>query len=538
MKEGNTILKLNPWPFDKGEEVLLYWLCSPFQNPEGLWILTAVFKRLSAQEFVKVEYPWGTLPLLSLGRIYKDKLMQQNTVSNYEMNIDIKSSLCNIETAWNIPSILWSMNRNKQLGKQLIYKFVSNNITYYIPTLELIRAYFASNVALTNQILQPNGLDFWVVSEKSENQALYIDFSADMPRSMLNNSMVQFLVWLRHDSQVKVAWQSVYSNLLGEAVKLNREKPAQQLQFGIPLQVNPSDFSKWSFRLRGYKQGTHCLVLEITEVAISAVPFKQIFYSHPSLIENAVGTPENTMEYERRKRVPNSEHELDESGLAGTPEANPEKLNQFKMKYSFAGRPQMIAIRQSVESKNQKKYNQSEKLIILPPDVTTQDQQSGGKIRSIEVEEPLFKYGEWTKGLEEFFQGLEKLQDLMPKLDILIDIVSLTSGTFACLSDGSQRKCAIVKIINNGQWCGTLIEVARPDKWEISTLLMLPKTSDYSLNEPGNMVDSLITSLDGHWDLEKLVAEERFEFFMFRHSGCFNVKGWSKRVKNKLRLER
>ena len=152
----------------------------------------------------------------------------------------------------------------------------------------------------------------------------------------------------------------------------------------------------------------------------------------------------------------------------------------------------------------------------------------------IEVQESLFKYGELTKGLEEFFQGLEKLQGLMPKLDILIDIVSLTNGTFAYLLDGSQRKCAIVKMINNGQWCGTLIEVARPDKWEISTLLMLPKNSDYSLNEPENMVDSLITLLDGHWDLEFLAAEERFYFVMFRHSGCFNIKGWSKRIRNKL----
>lgn len=525
---------MNPWPFDKGEEVLLYWLCSPFQNPEGLWILTAIFKRLSTQECVKVEYPWGTLPLLSLGRIYKDKLMQKNTVANYEMNIDIKSSLCNIETAWSIPSILWSMNRDKQLGKQLICKFVSNNITYCIPTLELIRAYFAPNVALSNQILQPNGLDFWVINEKIEDQSLYIDFSADMPRSMLNNSMVQFFVWLRHDSQAKATWQSVYSNLLGEAVKLNREKPAQQLQFGIPLQVNLSGFSNWSFHLRGYKQGAYCLVLEITEAAISAVPFKQIFYSHPSLIESIGDTPENTVEYERRKRVTNSEHELNDSGLAGMTEENPEKLNQFKMKYSFTSRPQMIAIRQTVESKNQKKYNQSEKLLMLSPDVTTQDQQSGGKIRKIEVEDPLFKYGEWTKGLEEFFQGVEKLQELMPKLDILIDIVSLVCGTFACLPDGSQRKCAIVKMINRGEWCGTLVEVARPDKWEISTLLMLPKTSYYSLNEPENMVNSLITSLDGHWDLEKFVVEENFEFFMFRHSGCFDTKRWSRRIKEKL----
>lgn len=121
---------------------------------------------------------------------------------------------------------------------------------------------------------------------------------------------------------------------------------------------------------------------------------------------------------------------------------------------------------------------------------------------------------------------------------MLIDIVSLTNGIFSCLQDGSHRKCAIVNIINNGQWCGTLIEVARPDKWEISTLLMLPKNSYYLLSEAEKMVYTLITSLDGHWELEVLSAEKRFDFVMLRHSGCFNVNGWSKRIRSKLRLER
>ena len=528
------MLKLNPWPFDKGEEVLLYWLCSPFQNTEGLWILTVVFKRLSTQEFAKVEYPWGTLPLLSLGRIYKDKMMQEDAVANYETDIDIESNLCNIETAWSVPSLLWSMNRNKQLGNQLICKFTNQNVTYYIPTLEMIRAYFASNVALSHQILQPNGLDFWVVSEQFEKQSLYIEFSTDMPRSMLNNSMVQFYSWLRHDCQARAAWQSVHNNLFRDAIKLNQEQPAQQLMNGIPLYIDPLTFAKWSFNVRGYKRGNHCIVLEITEVAIRGVPFKQVFYSHPSLIENIGGTPENTVEYERRKRVANSKQQLDDSGSAGTPESNPEKLNQFSMKYNFTNRPQMIVIRKPVEAKTLRKYNQSEEVVILPPNITTQDQQPEGKVRTIEKQDPLFKYGEIMKGLEEFLQGVEKLQELMPKLNIQIDIISLTNGTFACLSGGSRRKCAIVKIINKGQWCGTLIEVARPDKCEISTLLMLPKDVCYSLDEPEKMVATLISSLDGHWDMEFLDGEKRFDFVMFRHSGSFNAVGWSKRIKSKL----
>ena len=125
------------------------------------------------------------------------------------------------------------------------------------------------------------------------------------------------------------------------------------------------------------------------------------------------------------------------------------------------------------------------------------------------MEDPLFKYGQLTKGLEEFLQGLEKLQRLMPNLDILIDIIFLTNGTFACLSDASKRKCAIVKMIHNKQWCGILIEVSRPDKWEISTLLILTEDSYYSLREAEKMVDTLITSLDGHWELEVLSAELR-----------------------------
>lgn len=522
------MLKLNPWPFNKDEAATLYWLCSPYQNSESLWIITAVFKNLRTSELIAVEYPWGTLPFLRLGRIYKNKTLQNNSIGNHEDNLVIEKGTGHVKSAWNIPSCLWPFYRNSKWGQQKVYIIKAGNITYYIPCIELIRAYFAPNVALANQILQPNGLDFWVVNEKVYGQNLYIEFHNDMPRTMLNKSMVQYFTWLRYNHEVKAAWDSVYNKLANTAVHNNPANPAVKFHTAIPLECNPAKFGKCKFQFRGFLMEDHCLVIEITEVKISELPFSEIEYSHPGLVEyvKKFGGSGDKTKPERRKTMC-LDHQLGNPEIAATQVSNPEKLDQYNVNYEFAFKTKIHAVN---KTKKTLEYKQSDTPNILPPTVTTQDRHADGKVRPIDIEGAALKYRDTIKGLEEFFQGLDTLQELMPELVISTKIVELNKGAFAYLNDGSKRKCAVVSMCVDGQWCGTLIEVARPDEWKIATLLVLPKVEEDGNYGHMQIASSLVNSLIGHWNVDYISSQRNFNFLLLRHYKKFNALKWGTRI--------
>jgi hypothetical protein len=86
-------VKLRPWRFGRSEKVRLCWLCSPYKTADGSWFVKAAFLRKGSYEPEILEFPWGTLPLLRMGRFYIDGYLIDNDPQFIPRSISINKAL-------------------------------------------------------------------------------------------------------------------------------------------------------------------------------------------------------------------------------------------------------------------------------------------------------------------------------------------------------------------------------------------------------------------------------------------------------------
>lgn len=100
--------------------------------------------------------------------------------------------------------------------------------------------------------------------------------------------------------------------------------------------------------------------------------------------------------------------------------------------------------------------------------------------------------------------------------------------------NGSRRSCAIVQA-NHGITTKFVIEIARPDDWSISTLLLHP-TQQTSLKTVKRDIKLLLEGLvqkGGHWDQNILNQWNGFTIDMVEHYQRDSIRGWAYRITGK-----
>ncbi|MFN7931402.1 MAG: hypothetical protein U0Y68_26420 [Blastocatellia bacterium] len=262
---------------------------------------------------------------MRIGRTYIDgKLADQPPPRNSLHIPNIRSG--ELKIGFNIPPYLYSLEGQSSSGKEKVWRFEVSGHTFFIPCLEMIRAFFLHTKMLANKILVPNGLDMLICDEEIHGRKLTIHLDRTFPLSLLKTKEMEavhlnHLIWLRHHPSARMAWEAVARDLHAQAIKNNAINLFQALSERIPLQVIPPFAESLRLEYAGVSQGNQHLILEIVGVEeTSPLPFDQISYTHPQLRE-----PRKTNVTKIRK-IPvevGDEIELDSSGLPAKDESNP-----------------------------------------------------------------------------------------------------------------------------------------------------------------------------------------------------------------------
>lgn len=540
--------------------MLLYWLCSPYRNSEGRWTVRAVFVSAAEEErglfgdepttYEISEFPWGLLPNLRVGRFYVNGVLETDrepeTKGLYVPDIR-NGSFC---SAFHIPKQLYSFFDNKILGNERIWRFIVGNTIYYLPCLEIIRAFFAPSKTLTNQILKPYGLEFLIEDTEQIDNELRVSLSSDIPQSIINDQMVAHLLWLVYDEIARSSWDRIYNGVFSRAVKRFPTNPVIGLSEGLPLETIPPLENECELTFTSTKFANSCLIHEITKiVGLPGIPFARVRYKHSfskgnveKVDDGRIGEKVTSLNRDgrymladKRKRV----RTRSDQPLAEIP----------KIVLGFNSLPQIVKENNFTETfSSEEKFNSSKQNFSTDTKHNTNDEKKfsvdesyrGGELRPIEFAGLKLLEKSNDHGLNDFILTLDFIKKLSPYLKIDSQIYNLPGDFPFCFIGGNiRRNFAIANIFSSKGEVGYLLEVSRLDNWQISTLLIKFNSQKSDPKDHNKILLLIIKKMienDGHWVLESLEHATKFRFKRIKHFNEDSIEAFASIINRQLLL--
>lgn len=531
-------LRLRAWPFPEDQEAELFWFGSPFMDYKGNWRIRVAFRSASG-EIKIVSYPWGTLPYLRIGQVYSNGVYDQIRPMSGSMFQFTMDSLDQgtIVNGFKLPKRLIDFRKNPELGLQNIIQYQSGGLIYCIPVIELVRAFFINSRYLAYYLLQPHGIDLLVDNSHSYGGILHFDLSSRVPVKLATDSNARHLSWIHADSRVRSLWDSVYQNMFGQAIKKAPNNPTAVLKKGVSLEVTLSAIGPLELYVRGVQFIDHILVKEILAIGGFRHPSDEILFWHPSKKRREWSSDDKTVRitdgakkdgYILNDQSDNTKEDMNQDVLE-TPPTVMKFINypvvetrRVHVRHSNTGTDVIVA------SGRGGKYARTN-------EVSTQESIVGGDTPPIEFQSLETIPANEAIGLEAFFQMIEVLKKSFP-VSIRMSVLRITAGKrFSTCPNGSRRTCAVVQVTYRSS-VSYIIEVARPDEWSISTLILRP-INQIEIRAVEQNIKKLLDGLvqkGGHWDQSVLNQCNGMSTEKLKHYQSDSIADWSERLASKL----
>ena len=315
------------------------------------------------------------------------------------------------------------------------------------------------------------------------------------------------------------------------------------LSTGIPLTIKPPVSGSCKLQFRGIFYKHFCLIVEILQINSSTnFPFSRVVYSHPSLKKKSSGTGSKTP----RKVVPKEDRESLELDAAARParsESYQSLLDTDVTAIRFSHLPSFI--RETMDSTTNEESSApiaatNDKTYLKTGEgiVSTNEPYYGGEVRPVEFIGIHLTPSDNINGLEEFLTAIRHIVSNYSQPTVRCSVVKIPGDrSFCYLPDGSRRNCAVVEITQGDVTPSFILEVARPDSWFISTLLIQVQAA----RDTARSIEKEITSLledtvkrDGHWNVEKLEQSPTLKVIRLKHIYEQSPWTWSQRILGRL----
>lgn len=502
------MVKLRRWPFETNETAEVCWFGSIFMGTKGNWRINVAFRR-SGKPIQIVDYPVGIWPMLRLGQQYTNgvfDLTGTNTgiVETIQIS-DVRQG--KLVFGFDVPSKLLFLDKNRDLGKQFVWKYEIGDTEFYVPVMEWMRCLYVKNRTLAYLMLIPHGLDLIIENVKQNDESLYIDFNRRLPVTLAQKKdNVLHISWIYSNEKIRNSWDSIYNYIMRYAIKKDPADPRSIYCEGIALKFDLPSLEPCEMMVRCVRKGNQTLIQEIIGISNLNLPAEKLVYSHPLLKKQlAVDGPKKT-------RI--TETDENEEDVAITEENEPAKENPYQdvldvppTFFGFVNKPEII-----IHRKGRQTVNTGEETIIPlgrggknkgegPKEVSAEDTMAGTGTPPIEFESLQTVPVSEGIGLEDFFKVIHKLVHDYG-LQIKMSIVQLPLGKrYSILENGVRRTCAIAQVTTMISQ-KYIIEMARPDSWSISTLILTNANKINSIEIEKNFRFLLeeVVSKGGHWD--------------------------------------
>lgn len=194
-------VKLDNWPFKKGEQAQLIWISSPFRYKKKIMIY-AYFRAKGRTEKILVD--WGTLPALSIQHYYVDGHIRKSNSpgETEEIEITLYPNKVNIhEKEWEIYG-----TDDRDISRSFIVK--QDNRSYIIPLIEVVRSILAPNRFLLYRLFESHSFPQYFIENYAYNK-IHLNFTSLYHRKYTQSNFLYQLVWLLTNQDLRNVFENV-----------------------------------------------------------------------------------------------------------------------------------------------------------------------------------------------------------------------------------------------------------------------------------------------------------------------------------------
>jgi hypothetical protein len=426
------------------------------------------------------------------GKFVPKKFITNNTLHNFDM------SRIEFVPFHEMPSRLYSAHSNPAFKNELVCRYVSASKAYYIPQMEIIRAFFAINSTTTYSLLMPAGLDSLFHIKNHVENNVEIEFDKNFPKKNVNQSAAKYLASIKFEQALNDFWFSVFLSV----------KHIRNGKLFNPPSLNVS------MECVSVKQGDNYLIKKINKIHGLPCPFEAVVFSHP-LINDNVKIDRSISRNERKsggrpKKGDESEADIVDDSYSSydvnRPTSNPAGSSVY-----FGFKRQIHAQIKYNKTVEKAAGNNKSRKSGRPADTATPGKKfSAGLSAGEKAEKPIeFQsdmtsyYGSFRYGEFELFAEAVEILGVRPDQVRIGQLFGKTK--FVMLDEYTRRNYAVVFLAG-----AIIIEIARPDRHPISTLI-IKQSERISLSKSLHSLLQSVTKNNGHWDKDYL--KEKFGHF-------------------------
>lgn len=271
---------LKHWPFQKDEEVTVYWITSPTVSTTKE---CKVFFRTGTQtppKLVEVPSAWGTVPMIWIGQRWRNgRPLDNQPVLGNEITIPVKQIKNDtIEDAGKaIPRGLYPLNALSAICGEKVLVFTFHNIRYIVPCVEVTRVVYMHNSVLANQFISPGGLEELINLSSWENDhgTVRFDFSEAAGKNLTKSFAESFAI-LYSVNALRNGWAQSY-------IDYQNSGERKKIITHIPSVPNTN------ITLRFIESGNTRLVTYISRLVMNDIPFSEVEYGPETVTHAQLG---------------------------------------------------------------------------------------------------------------------------------------------------------------------------------------------------------------------------------------------------------
>lgn len=453
-------VKLQNWPFKKGEQAQLIWISSPFWHEKKIMI-HVYFKvertnENSMRTEVKVEkllVDWGTLPTLAIQHYYLDGDIRKSNppqgIEEIEMTI-YPDNVSFYERDWKIQGTY-----DQDVSSSFIVK--QGNRSYIFPLIEVVRSILAPNRFLLYRLFEANSFPQYFVENYYSNK-IHLDFSSLYNIKYTKTAFLYQLVWLLTNRDLRNVFENV-------AYTFNQQGSLQfDWSFTQPITIR-------AIVKPNASGGT---VLRVISVKNKHISYKEITYEHPDIAQSTKANEPKKYTLQTKKNLTGQQDEmiLNEEIEGATDDFDVIEMDNQAHEYNEM--PKVTKIPRRTNKKREfEDENTKKRFISSDRNRSTADVGGNQVTRGLEQQSLIEVQIDGELG--EFIKVMRVLQDFpeVQSISIIQGSLKEFSDTkrFVYLSDGvKERKYVVAEINISSALEVILMEIERENK-AIATLV-------------------------------------------------------------------